>query len=133
MALSCSSSTIFLIGEYWLLTPNPNNNFRAFLLSYYNTRPRALGTTTVQATGLYAELLRAEITEPLAQIKEFVKKIHSGAIKPPNRAKFSHILCVGIGGSALGPQFVGSALSPLNPPLIREVPIPPAPLIKGGV
>jgi hypothetical protein len=40
----------------------PHNNFRAFLLSYYNTRPRALGTTTVQATGLSAELLRAAIT-----------------------------------------------------------------------
>ncbi len=35
--------------------------------------------------------LRDEITEPLAQIKEFVKKIHSGAIKPPNRSKFTYL------------------------------------------
>lgn len=61
--------------------------------------------------------LRDEITEPLAQIKEFVKKIHSGAIKPPNRSKFTDILCVGIGGSALGPQFVAEALAPDFPAL----------------
>jgi glucose-6-phosphate isomerase len=61
--------------------------------------------------------LRAEITEPLSQIKEFVKKIHSGAIKPPDQEKFTHILCVGIGGSALGPQFVAEALAPNFPPL----------------
>jgi glucose-6-phosphate isomerase len=61
--------------------------------------------------------LRAEITEPVAQIKEFVKKILDGDIKPPKEEKFTHILCVGIGGSALGPQFVSEALAPNFPPL----------------
>jgi glucose-6-phosphate isomerase len=61
--------------------------------------------------------IRAEITKPLAQIKEFVKKIHAGNIKPPNEAKFTTLLSVGIGGSALGPQFVATALAPDFPPM----------------
>ena len=31
--------------------------------------------------------------------------------------RFTQILSVGIGGSALGPQFVAEALAPDNPPL----------------
>jgi glucose-6-phosphate isomerase len=61
--------------------------------------------------------LRAEIIEPLSQIKDFVKKIHSGEIKPPSGEKFTAILSVGIGGSALGPQFVAEALAPDSPPM----------------
>ncbi len=61
--------------------------------------------------------LRREITEPLAQIKDFVNKIHSGAIKPPSAEKFTTVLSIGIGGSALGPQFVADALAPDIPPL----------------
>ncbi|MEG3435547.1 glucose-6-phosphate isomerase [Pannus brasiliensis CCIBt3594] len=61
--------------------------------------------------------LRAEITEPLLQIKDFVRKIHAGEIKPPDREKFTTILSVGIGGSALGPQFVAEALAPDVPPM----------------
>ncbi|KAK2999006.1 hypothetical protein RJ639_023639 [Escallonia herrerae] len=38
-------------------------------------------------------------------------------IKPPSAGRFTHILSVGIGGSALGPQFVAEALAPDNPPL----------------
>ena len=39
-------------------------------------------------------------------------------IKPPAPAeRFTQILSVGIGGSALGPQFVAEALAPDNPPL----------------
>jgi glucose-6-phosphate isomerase len=61
--------------------------------------------------------LRAEITEPLSQIKDFVKKIHAGDIKPPDGEKFTTILAVGIGGSALGPQFVAEALAGDFPPM----------------
>lgn len=40
-------------------------------------------------------------------------------IKPPPTpvGRFTQVLSVGIGGSALGPQFVAEALSPDNPPL----------------
>lgn len=40
-------------------------------------------------------------------------------IKPPSspEGRFTSILSVGIGGSALGPQFVAEALAPDNPPL----------------
>lgn len=63
------------------------------------------------------EALKKEITEPLAQILDFAKKIHSGAIKPPQADKFTDIISIGIGGSALGPQFVAEALAPDFPPL----------------
>ena len=40
-------------------------------------------------------------------------------IKPPSSpsGRFTQVLSVGIGGSALGPQFVAEALAPDNPPL----------------
>ena len=50
-----------------------------------------------------------EITTTLASIKDFAAKVHSGAIKGP-KGNFTQLLIVGIGGSALGPQFVGHAL-----------------------
>ncbi|OIR13561.1 glucose-6-phosphate isomerase [mine drainage metagenome] len=56
-----------------------------------------------------AELSR-EITGTLAAIKDFSAKVHSGAIKGP-RGAFKHLLVVGIGGSALGPQLVNQALA----------------------
>jgi glucose-6-phosphate isomerase len=53
--------------------------------------------------------IRAEIESTLASIKDFAAKVHSGAIAGP-KGKFRHLLVVGIGGSALGPQFVSHAL-----------------------
>lgn len=47
--------------------------------------------------------LRGEIEQTIAVIKEFVGAIHTGG-------KFSDVLVIGIGGSALGPQFVSEAL-----------------------
>jgi glucose-6-phosphate isomerase len=61
--------------------------------------------------------IKQEIIEPLEQIATFVKKIHSGEIKPPTAPKFTELLSIGIGGSALGPQFVAKALAPLDPPI----------------
>ncbi|MFM1841312.1 MAG: Glucose-6-phosphate isomerase [Cyanobacteriota bacterium] len=63
------------------------------------------------------EAIRAEITEPLQQILEFSQAVHQGRIKPPHAAKFTDLLAIGIGGSALGPQFVAQALAPDFPPL----------------
>ena len=50
-----------------------------------------------------------EIRHTNARIAEFVQQVHSGKIAGQN-GKFENVLLVGIGGSALGPQFVAQAL-----------------------
>ena len=54
--------------------------------------------------------LRSAIQDTLADIKNFAQQIHSGEIKTASGQKFTHVLVVGIGGSALGPQLVNHAL-----------------------
>ena len=54
--------------------------------------------------------LRREIEDALRSIKEFTSNIHSGKIKPEKRDRFTRILSIGIGGSALGPQFIADTL-----------------------
>jgi len=54
--------------------------------------------------------IREEITHTLAEIKEFAAKVHSGSIHGGG-GPFRNLLLIGIGGSALGPQFVTQALS----------------------
>jgi glucose-6-phosphate isomerase len=54
--------------------------------------------------------IRQEIEAALKQIKKFAKAIHSGKIAGQG-GKFENMLIIGIGGSALGPQFVCNALS----------------------
>ncbi len=61
--------------------------------------------------------ISSAITSNLARIKDFAAKVHSGEISPAPGAKFSHILLVGIGGSALGPQFASQALGTPRDPL----------------
>ena len=72
-----------MVGHYWLRNPDiaPNETFKK------------------------------DIQETLEQIKTFTSKVHSGKIHPPNESRFTDILSIGIGGSALGPQFVAQALS----------------------
>jgi glucose-6-phosphate isomerase len=53
--------------------------------------------------------LSREITETLAAIEAFTARVHSGGVAGPS-GPFTHLLVVGIGGSALGPQFVAHAL-----------------------
>lgn len=53
--------------------------------------------------------LTAEIDKCLADIKQIAADVHSGAIKGAN-GNFTNCLIIGIGGSALGPQFVADAL-----------------------
>ncbi|NJL00683.1 MAG: glucose-6-phosphate isomerase [Spirulinaceae cyanobacterium SM2_1_0] len=61
--------------------------------------------------------LRQEIVETLTRIQQFTSRVHSGAIRPPSGGQFTDILSVGIGGSALGPEFVTAALAPVDAPL----------------
>ncbi|KAI5071726.1 hypothetical protein GOP47_0013977 [Adiantum capillus-veneris] len=61
--------------------------------------------------------LRKQIEEALARVSRFADDVVSGKIKPPPcpAERFTQVLSVGIGGSALGPQFVAEALAPDNP------------------
>lgn len=61
--------------------------------------------------------LKRDIVETLAKIHEFTQKVHSGEIHPPDAPKFTDVLSIGIGGSALGPQFVAEALGTLDAPM----------------
>ncbi|MDM9379909.1 glucose-6-phosphate isomerase [Chlorogloeopsis sp. ULAP01] len=61
--------------------------------------------------------LTQEIVSTIEQIEVFAEKIHTGAIHPPKAPRFTDIISIGIGGSALGPEFVAQALSPDFPPL----------------
>jgi glucose-6-phosphate isomerase len=53
--------------------------------------------------------IRKEIESALSKIKIFAAKIHSGELKGSG-GSFKNFLLIGIGGSALGPQFVANAL-----------------------
>src|SRR5213083_3306347 len=60
--------------------------------------------------------IRSEIENTIRRINAFAKDVHSGKITTENGKCFEHVLHIGIGGSALGPQFVSAALgSPSDP------------------
>ena len=50
-----------------------------------------------------------EIEDTLAAVKSFTREVHDGKIHG-ERGAFKNVLVIGIGGSALGPQFVSKAL-----------------------
>lgn len=54
--------------------------------------------------------IKREIESTLKHIKTFAKAVHSGKIHGKG-GRFQNLLVIGIGGSALGPQFVTNALS----------------------
>jgi glucose-6-phosphate isomerase len=53
--------------------------------------------------------IRKEIEDTIAAIKSFAAKVHDGTVKGA-KGRFKNLLLIGIGGSALGPQFVSKAL-----------------------
>lgn len=55
------------------------------------------------------ESISKEISDTLTAIKSYTAKIHSGVIEGQT-GPFQNCLVIGIGGSALGPQFVAEAL-----------------------
>lgn len=71
-----------MVGHYWLRTPSRS------------PKPE----------------LRQEIESALQSVKDFTRQVHSGAVRAANGKKFQNVLVIGIGGSALGPQFVADAL-----------------------
>lgn len=54
--------------------------------------------------------IAAEIRKTVADVKAFAAGVHGGRIRPPTAARYTGVLCIGIGGSALGPMFVADAL-----------------------
>lgn len=61
--------------------------------------------------------IKQDIIKNIENIESFARKVHSGEIHPPSVPKFTDVISIGIGGSALGPEFVAEALSPDFPPL----------------
>jgi glucose-6-phosphate isomerase len=54
--------------------------------------------------------IRAAIDRAREDVLRFAGEVHAGTVRPERRARFENVLVVGIGGSALGPQFVAQAL-----------------------
>src|SRR5439155_21949540 len=61
--------------------------------------------------------LRADIEETNKRIKRFAADVHAGKIANEKGEHFKHVLLIGIGGSALGPQFVADALGSSHDPM----------------
>lgn len=61
--------------------------------------------------------IAAEIESTIRAIKDFAMDIHGGNIFPTTRCRFTRQLVIGIGGSALGPQFVSDALGAAADPM----------------
>jgi len=61
--------------------------------------------------------LRADIEETNARIKKFAADVHTEKIAAEDGKRFQHILLIGIGGSALGPQFIADALGSTRDPM----------------
>ncbi len=57
------------------------------------------------------------IREVTQQVKDLATQVLKGEIKAPSDRSFRHVLLVGIGGSALGPQLVSKALLAPNAPV----------------
>ncbi len=72
---------------------------------------RMVGHYWLRAPQLAPDDLGGQITGVLDKIKSFAAGVHEGEVMPQNGGKFEHLLIIGIGGSALGPQFVTGALS----------------------
>lgn len=78
-----------MVGHYWLRAPE------------------------LAPTPEIGEEIRATVT----RIRQFASRIHDGKLRPERAERFTRILSIGIGGSALGPQFVSSALSTPDDPM----------------
>lgn len=71
-----------MVGHYWLRNPKPAPD----------------------------PAIATEIEFTVRAIREFAANVHGGSIPAPNGKRFTRLLVVGIGGSALGPEFVADAL-----------------------
>ncbi len=54
--------------------------------------------------------IRQTVEQTLGRIERFAAEVHAGRVRPEHGGRFTDVLLIGIGGSALGPQFVADAL-----------------------
>jgi glucose-6-phosphate isomerase len=77
---------------------------------------RMVGHYWLRDSNLAPAELAVEIERDLRDVKSFAADIHAGKITAPGGKKFTTVLVIGIGGSALGPQLVSDALAgPASP------------------
>lgn len=56
--------------------------------------------------------IRPDIRETLTRMEAFARGVRSGQIGTPGGGRFAHVVHIGIGGSALGPEMAVQALTP---------------------
>lgn len=78
---------------------------------------RAVGHYWLRNPALAPEAEGKWIRDVRETVGVFAGNVLSGEITAPNDRTFRHILLIGIGGSALGPQLISKALLPPNAPL----------------
>lgn len=61
--------------------------------------------------------IKSAIQRTLERILAFAADVHACRVKPETAPRFRHVLLIGIGGSALGPQFAASALGSSKDPM----------------
>ena len=61
--------------------------------------------------------IKESINLTCGQMATFVRSIHGRMLKPEKAEAFRHVLMVGIGGSALGPQLICDALATASDPM----------------
>ena len=71
---------------------------------------RMVGHYWLRTPSLAPAKFQAGIKADIAAAKAFAKAVHAGKIRPQRGGKFTRLLVIGIGGSALGPQLVADAL-----------------------
>jgi glucose-6-phosphate isomerase len=54
--------------------------------------------------------LKQAVEETVERVRRFATAVHQGGVASEAGGRFRHLLLIGIGGSALGPQFVAEAL-----------------------
>jgi glucose-6-phosphate isomerase len=54
--------------------------------------------------------IRGAVDDTTRRIRAFAGKVRAGTVRPAGADRFTRLLVIGIGGSALGPQFVAHAL-----------------------
>ncbi len=78
---------------------------------------RMVGHYWLRNSTLAPSDLQKEIDETITQVTRFSHRVHTGELATPAGDRFRNFLVIGIGGSALGPQFVADALSSPQDPL----------------
>jgi glucose-6-phosphate isomerase len=86
-------------------TANPDENR---LVGHYWLRDASLAPN---------DELRADVEQTKERILKFASDVHVGRISAPSGRPFEHVLSIGIGGSALGPQFISDALGTDHDPM----------------